>query len=345
MAHRLARLSRGEGTPRRLNRLLVTGSALSATPLGRTSTDRSNAPLIGVVILNLRTRAQTAACLQSVAGSTYPNRFVMLVDNGCADFSAADVTALAGAGDYARTERNLGFAGGANLGMRRALAAGAQYVLLLNSDATIEPAALGELVHVATADPAIGIVGAKLLQRNNPGRLESVGIRVDLARGRIFQTGFGDLDDRGDERAHDVEAVSGAAMLFSRRACEQLGGFDERYFSYLEDIDLCLRARRLGFRVVIAPAARVHHEGKGSSAGTTAPRVLYYATRNHLMLMRQYGTGGTTQRAARSAMVIALNVTYALVRSHGTPGALRAVYHAVRDYRRGVVGESFATST
>jgi GT2 family glycosyltransferase len=98
----------------------------------------------------------------------------VLVDNGCRDFSAEEVERLAPGGCYLASEANLGFAGGANLGMRAALARGAAWVWFLNNDALPEAGALAALLATATAAPAAAIVGAKILQRQAPDRLDSV---------------------------------------------------------------------------------------------------------------------------------------------------------------------------
>jgi GT2 family glycosyltransferase len=301
--------------------------------------DRNGLPHVTIVVLNWHGRSDTLLCLRSLGALSYARQSILLIDNGCQEFSAAELSGLAPGARYVRTASNRGFAGGANYGIRNALDAGADYILLLNNDATVEPETLTEMVRVAQADAATGVVGAKLLQMGAGERLESVGLRVDLRSGRLFETGFGE-DDRGQyDQLTDVPAVTGAAMLLSRAVCEQLGGFDERYFSYLEDVDLCLRARRAGFQIRVAPQARVHHRGKGSTAGKQSTLSLYYATRNHLMLMDTHGVGSRIDRMLRRVTIVLLNVAYAL---RGTwpsqPARLRAVSRGVRDYCRGVVG-------
>ncbi len=301
----------------------------------------TSAPSVWIVVLNRRGQSYTVACLRAVAAVSYPNTSLVLIDNGCRDFSADDVAQLVPGAHYLRVAINRGFTGGVNLGIRHALQHGGDYVLLLNNDATIEADAITELVRVATSDPRIGIVGAKLLQLDAPGTLESAGLLVDLRFGRTYQMGFGEPDRGQYDAATDRTAVSGGAMFLSRAVCERLGGFDDRYFRYVEDIDVCLRARRAGFRVVFAPHARVHHKGKGMADGKTSPLILYYSVRNHLMLMREYGMGGLVARLARVPIICLLYAAYAL----RAPAGLRwagvvAVWRGCRDYERGIVGEA-----
>jgi GT2 family glycosyltransferase len=307
------------------------------------STPDAGWPSVFIVVLNRHGRDYTLECLRSLEAVSYSNWFAIVIDNGCRDFSAAELAERFPRSHYLRTERNLGFTGGVNLGIQHAMALGAEYVFLLNNDTRVDPDAITQLIRVARSDPSIGIVGAKLLQLDAPDHLESAGVRVDVAWGRVYQIGFGERDAGQYDSTADV-VVSGAAMLLSRAACDRLGDFDERYFLYLEDIDFCLRARRAGFRVVLAPRARVYHKGKGVSAGGNSPLILYYTTRNHLMLMRTYGDGGRLRRFARAAVVVTLNLAYALLRSGPRPSQqLRAVWRALHDYRRGVVGEVPAT--
>jgi hypothetical protein len=299
------------------------------------------APSVWVVVLNRRGRVYTIDCLRAVAALAYPNLSLVLIDNGSEDFSAEEVAQLVPRAHYLRVAINRGFTGGVNIGIRYALEHGGEYVFLLNNDATIEAEAISELIEVAQSDPHIGIVGAKLLQLDAPGRLESAGLSVDLRRGRIYQIGFGEPDHGQYDATTDIPAVSGGAMLLSRAVLEQLSSFDDRYFRYLEDVDVCLRARQAGFRIVFAARARVHHKGKGMAGGHTSPLILYYSVRNHLMLMREHGSGGTLAHLARIPIICGLYTAYALSGRAGLGWAgLPAVWHGWWDYQRGVVGEA-----
>ncbi len=317
---------------------MVSSDARSPSPGG-------SYPSVFIVVLNRHGRAYTLTCLQSLAAVAYPRTSLILIDNGCQDFSADEVARLLPGAGYLRSDVNLGFTGGVNWGIRHALGLGADYVFLLNNDTIIDPAALTELVSVAAADPHIGIVGAKLLQLDAPDRLESAGLRINLTTGRLYQIAFGERDTGQYDDTSDVAIVSGGAMLLRRTACERLGGFDDRYFRYLEDVDICLRARHAGFRVVLAPRARVYHKGKGMTGGQTSPLIVYYATRNQLLLMHDHAPRGRLLHFARAAIVLVLNAAYAL-REPGTRRArLRALWRAMRDYKRGALGAASDEST
>jgi GT2 family glycosyltransferase len=296
-------------------------------------------PSVAVVVLNWHGRADTLCCLHSLAALSYPRFSMWLVDNGCREFSAEEVARLVPGGSYLHSDTNLGFAGGCNLGIREALRTGTDFVLLLNNDATIAPEALTWMVQAAEADSAVGIVGAKVLRMAEPSVLECAALHVNLRWGRLYQIGFGEPDRGQYDHLVDVTAVSGTAMLLRRALCERLGGFDERYFVYLEDVDLCLRARQAGFRVNLASHARVWHKGKASTGGATSPSSLYYATRNHLTLMAEHAHRTGAARLLGATIAVLLNATYALRTGVGSRRKrLLAVWRGIRDYRRGAVG-------
>jgi GT2 family glycosyltransferase len=310
-----------------------------APPATPTHPGETAAPRVAAVVLNWHGRAHTLECLRALAALSYPRLSLILIDNGCKQFSAEEVASLFPNARYLHSAVNLGFAGGANLGMRSALDNGADYVWFVNQDAQPEPESLRELLAVAERDTAIAIVGPKILQQADPQRLDSIALRVDLRSGRLYLTGHDEIDRGQYDHLTEVDAVSGCAMLLRRSASVHLGGFDEGFFAYVEDADLCLRARAAGLRVCAAPRARVRHDRVPAAGGRQSVSSLYYATRNHLVLIRRHAP---PPRLPRLFLVVALNVAYAL---RGTGGAcaprLHAVWRAVCDYGRGVQGGSW----
>jgi GT2 family glycosyltransferase len=308
------------------------------------------------VVVHWGERAVTLRCLQALGRLRYEDWFVVVIDNGCHALTGSDVENLVPGGTCIQSDENLGYSGGCNLGMREALRRGADYVWFLNNDTVPEPDALGELVEVAqrglrpqskgesrkskraevrdAATPAI--VGAKILRLDDPPRLDSIALRVELTSGRIYLIGHGEVDRGQYDDWVETRAVTGCAMLVARAACERLGGFDDDFFAYLEDADFCLRAHEQGWRVAVAPRARVHHDRPAATAGRQSAASVYYTARNHLMLMQRHGRGNGWLQAGA---VVTLNVAYALRIGKGTDLApLRAVLRGIRDYRRGVRG-------
>jgi hypothetical protein len=206
-------------------------------------------------------------------------------------------------------------------------------VLLLNNDVEVEPGWLTPLVERAESDPMIGAVVPKILQYDNRTLFEYSGAAggylddfgYPFARGRIFDTV--EVDAGQYDESTDVFWGSGAALLIRRSALEQAGLLDERFFMHMEEIDLCWRLRRLGFRVVYEPRSRVYHIG-GASLPSGDPRKTYYNFRNSLLTL--YKNGGRSAWPRRFASRLALD-TLAVCR-FALSGRLRSAAAVVRAY-------------
>ena len=204
---------------------------------------------VAVVIVAYNSADGLRATLDSVAGAEE----VVVVDNGSADDSVA--VARASGATVIETGANLGFAGGCNAGAR---ATSAPLLLFLNPDAALAAGSLDALRAVAAAEPGWGAWQAVVTMDG--------GARVNTAGNEVHFLGFGwagDLDHPVDSvpaRRRAVGFASGAALVVRRAAWDVVGGFDERYFMYGEDLDLSLRLRLAGFGVGVEPAARADHD-------------------------------------------------------------------------------------
>lgn len=267
---------------------------------------------INVSIINYRTGDMTVRCaasaLEALAADGIRGR-VTIVDNFSDDGSAeriADWLAGLPADAPARLVRspsNTGFSGGHNIGMDAAEAdGGAEFHLLLNSDALVRPGALGALLRAARAAPDAGIVAPRLEWEDGTPQISSFRIPTaasELIRGaetgpvtRLLRRR--DVPLEQPPRPEDIEWVSFACVLLRDAALREAGRMDEGYFLYFEDIDMCWRIRRAGWRILHEPEARVVHLRGGSAPVKTlaaARRRLpayYYASRTRLL----YLTGG-----------------------------------------------------
>jgi GT2 family glycosyltransferase len=290
---------------------------------------------IAVAVLHWGDAADTLACLRSVAASAAPARPLVVVDNGTGALTASAVAEAAPGAELLVVPRNLGFAGGSNLAIRHALAAGADHVLLLNNDATLAPDCLDELARVADATPRVGAVGAKVLSASDPGRLWAAYGRLTWRPALIELVGRGAPDGPAFATVQDVDCALGCAMLLARPALEAVGLLDDAFFAYHEDLDWCTSARARGFRVVFAPAARVVHRGEGSlSARGPANPARDLSARNTVLFARKH---------ARPADWLRLGVTIAASLPGEWIRRRRAGEQAVvslllRGYRDGLLG-------
>lgn len=283
---------------------------------------------IAAAVVDFDTPLETSGAVRSLAQSTRPPDDVYVVANG-APGSAARLATLMPRAVVIASPRNLGFAGGVNLGIRAALEHGADGIFLLNSDATVDAHALEALDTALVETPNAGIAGPMVRTAVSPARVESAGIAFSRLTGRMRQV-RAELPPAARPRA--IDAVSGAAMLVDRPVFARVGLFDEAYFYSFEDVDFCLRARRAGFRCVLVPAAIARHDGS-RSIGRDSPDRHYFAARNHLRLAGRAAPG--TGRWLRGVAIVALNLAHAGVtgdapRVAAVASVLRGTYDHLR---------------
>jgi GT2 family glycosyltransferase len=294
------------------------------------------------VVLNYRTACETIQAVQTLAASRSPVAATIVIDNASGDGSVATLRAKLGDARLVEAERNDGFAAGCNLGIREAMRLGADRVLLLNSDARLEPETLGALELALDQNRHVGIVGPVVVERADPNVVQSLGMRYAITTGRMRHHGFGlRYDVLTLPALREVDGVSGCAMLVRRAVFDRVGLFFEDYFFGFEDLDLCLRARIAGFTTACVGSAVVPHEGS-ASIGRTSPERIYYATRNHLLLAARISPPGPpVVHRMRTASIVALNLTFVLTRSQvprreGLCAFRRALAdHRARRYGRG----------
>ncbi len=246
---------------------------------------------VAVVVLDWNGGEETLACLDSVFSQRDASPEVFLVDNASREPVTAEARARFPTLVVLRNERNLGYAGGNNVGLRAARAAGADHVLVLNNDATLEPGALKALLDAARSGDGIAAVGARIRSRADPTRLWMAWGEITYRQSLVRLVGQDAVDGPAYGDRRDVPWVSGCALLLTREGVDAVGLFDEDYFAYHEEVDWCARARARGLRIVYAPAAVVVHGGESSSGGGRyVSRKQYLAARNMVRFVRTHGS-------------------------------------------------------
>ena len=278
------------------------------------------------VVLNWNGGEDTLAALESLDGIE-----TICVDNGSTDGSDARVAEQFPAVELIRTGANLGFAGGNNVGIRRAIERGADWALLINNDATAEPGLAGALERAAAARPDAGLLACKVLHED--GSVQYAGARFNARLGYS-----GRVQTTGADALRDVARADGAAMAVSRPAVERAGLLDEQLFAYVEDVEWSLRIHRTGFAVVFVPDARVRHKGSAATGGTRSTTNLYYGTRNTIVVSERHARLPRGARALRRGVVVGAHLAQSL--SHPSRiSAMRAVLAGWRDARAGRLGQ------
>lgn len=253
---------------------------------------------LAVVIVSWNVRDLLRRCLASVEASARMGRLaatVVVVDNASSDGSAEMVQAEFPAVHLILSERNLGFTAGNNLALRALFTRPEddqpRYILFLNPDAEVVGDALGTMTRYLDAHPAVGVVGPQLRYPDGtvqPSRrrfptlatafVESTPLQRWWPRCGLLRRYY--VADQPDDAEQEVDWVVGACMMVRREALAQVGGFDEGFFMYSEELDWCRRAKAAGWRVVYLPTAQVmHHEGKSSEQVIPARHIHFQASK------------------------------------------------------------------
>lgn len=249
----------------------------------------SNYPSVAVVILNWNGRFFLEKFLPSIFNSTYPNVTFVLGDNHSTDDSIAFVKANYPSFRIIENSENLGFAGGYNAILSRVVA---DYYILLNSDVGVTPDWIQPVIQTMENDPSIAAAQPKILSHHRRECFEHAGAAggyIDrygfpFCRGRIFN----ELEkDKGQyDSPAEIFWATGAAFFVRRVAWEQANGLDADFFAHMEEIDLCWRLKRLGYKIAYCPAATVYHVG-GATLPVSNPRKTYLNFRNNLYMLQK----------------------------------------------------------
>jgi hypothetical protein len=239
------------------------------------------------VVVHWQDPEDTLGCIESLAGE--PGVSIVVVDNGSHEPIGDLLARRAPHVECLGSPQNLGYAGGANLGIRHALAREAAVVLLLNNDVRVRPGATAAACAVLDADPHVAAAGPKVLAREDPRRLWLAWGRITWRQSLVGLCGADALDGPAWGAQRDVEWIAGCAMWLRATALARVGLLDESFFAYHEEVDWCTRARRAGLRVVYCPEAVVTHTGRGTSGGERSVRIrTYFAAHNTILFARKH---------------------------------------------------------
>lgn len=244
-------------------------------------------PKVVIVVLNWNGKDDTLTCLESVSQIDYPNFQVVVVDNGSNDDSVPAIRQAFPEVHLIETGKNLGYAGGNNVGMRYALERGADYVFVLNNDTTVAPDVLRHLMAEAEKHPEVAALGPVIYYMDRPKVIWTAGeiLGEDLSCVHLQQE---DTETTLDKEGYTVDWVTGAALLVRSSVLASIGLFDERYFLVFEESDWCFRARKYGYTCRIVPKAKVWHRVGASFSGESSPLRAYFSARNGLLFAERH---------------------------------------------------------
>jgi len=258
---------------------------------------------------------ETLECLASLLASSYTALYVILVDNGSTDGTLEAIRTRFPTIETIPLGENLGFARACNIGIRRALDLGAAYVLLLNNDTTVDPEMVAHLIQAGENFPRAGMLAPLIYYTEENDRIWSSGFSC-----HPITLGTHPIRPPYDHLPYEVDFLVGCGLLVKRPVFDTLGLFDERFFMYYEDLDLCLRARRQGYQLLTVPRARMWHKVSASVGGEGSPfeayykaqsSVLFYAKHTHPVLRPTiliYRTGSAIRKIASALLTGRLTI-------------------------------------
>lgn len=242
-----------------------------------------NTPLVSIITVNYNSDEVTVDMIKSIQRANYSNIEIVVVDNASNEnpkYLKEQFPEII----YIRSEKNLGFAGGNNLGIQKA---SGKYFLLLNNDTEVDSNFLTPLVDVMESDPTIGCVSSKLIYHHTPDTIQYAGNSgLNPYTGQAFGRGNQEKDTGQYNDVWPIKIAHGAAMMFSREVVEKIGPMADLYFLYYEEIDYCKRIEDAGYKLYYVGTSTVYHK-ESISTGKNSPLKEYYLTRNRLLYIRR----------------------------------------------------------
>jgi GT2 family glycosyltransferase len=233
---------------------------------------------IAVIIVTWNAANLIEGVLAAVSLQTRPADRVLIIDNGSSDEDIlAGIVAQYPFCELSRLGKNLGFAAANNIGVIQC--DDAEFVALLNPDAFPEPHWLEALLAAAQENPEFDVFGSKLVKAADPSVLDGAGDAYHIS-GLVWRLGHGVPVASLSIQASEVFSPCAAAALYRRSALLNVGGFDEDYFCYVEDVDIGFRLRLTGYRCLFVPASVAHHIGSGTTGGQHSDFAVYHGHRN-----------------------------------------------------------------
>lgn len=232
---------------------------------------------VSVIIVNWNSGKLLDCCLQHLNAQRYPIRQIIVIDNASTDSSIAGIQDHFPDVEIFCVKKNTGFAAANNLAVQQAL--DCEWIALLNPDAMPEADWLERLMVAVRVFPEVSFFGGRLLQAKYPDRLDGAGDAYHIS-GRVWRRGHGLMTDNHYMHVEEIFSPCAAAALYRRDAFESVGGFDEDFFCYFEDIDLGFRLRLAGHHCLLIPDAVAYHVGSATTGGQHGNFAVYHGHRN-----------------------------------------------------------------
>ncbi len=253
-----------------------------------------NLSAVYVVILSYNGKKLTLDCIQSCLRQTYPNYFIILIDNNSADDSVSAISIqyekeiAQGKLVVVKNAVNLGFAGGNNIGIEIAIRSGADYVFLLNNDTVVDDNCISEMTAFLESHPGVGLAAPKIYYFEPRDQIWFAGAELSLARGVSKHIGIREKDTGQYNWPLESDYITGCAMMIRKSVIDKIGMLDTRFYMYAEDVDYSLRAKKAGFQLWYVPQGKIWHKISSAMGGNLRFRKVVLRLQSQFLLFRRH---------------------------------------------------------
>lgn len=271
---------------------MAAGECVESSPVSVSrhegSPEVNTSPLVSIITINYNQAEVTRQFLESSKALTYPNIEILIVDNA----SVPALSTCIDPTDYeglriVRSEVNLGFTGGNNLGMQEAQG---DYYFIVNNDTELSPTLLNELLKPFEHNSLIGVTCPKIKFYDTPHLVQYAGYNpMNMYTGTATAIGYKQTDNSSYDQPAVTNFAHGCAMMVKREVVSRVGRFAERFFLYYEELDWSQRIKNGGYLIYYQPSASILHK-ESVSVGEHNPLKTYYMTRNRILYMRRHCT-------------------------------------------------------
>lgn len=291
--------------------------------------------MVYIILVNYNGIEDTIECLNSLKNIDYMDYKIIVVDNASSDNSLKILSELT---DnqliILNTSKNLGFAGGNNIGIQYAVSNGAEYILLLNNDTLVSADFLSRLMNCAKKQKHNAVLSPKIMYEDNRRKIWYAGGSFNNKLSRITHMGMNETDFEKYNLTKEVSFISGCCMLIPVEAISKIGLMDEDFFLYCEDLDFCCRLIKSGYRLVYCPASVIYHK-VSASTGKQSGATTYYTVRNKFYIIQRHIT--------KRYKFLAYIYTWLEIIKRVLLGeyAIDPVYNGVMDYKKRKTGSRY----
>jgi GT2 family glycosyltransferase len=291
---------------------------------------------IAVIIVNYNGLEDTVECLQSLRLSSYSNAKVILVDNASQHNPLPHLQQEFPEVICHRSEVNLGFTGGNNLGLAKAYEFDPDYIFFLNNDTVVSPDLIERLAQHLDQHPDCGIAGPLTFYYDEPDVVCFGGGFLDRNTGRISFLNRGEKGDAGSDEVIDCNFIEGAAIMIRTDLVKQIGGFNDDYFLTSEESELCIRVADIGYKLAVVTSCSLWHKvSRSMRAGSGM--INYFVYRNRLHFIRSNAVNFTLTDLVTILVTYCRTMVSLAARRRNLPAAIGLVMGVI-DFFMGVKG-------